>query len=1452
MKNKSFAIDIAKYFMDFLETDFHKRRIPKRACKSINEKNLLVGINLKSFSNFKKKILKSACENFKKSEHRNLKIKKGIHTISISPFISDIVQEYCKSLKQEELDKVDKEVKDLSKELINKITSNPEEAKDQILKISQDTVFQQIINPLTKKIANSLQKNFNLSDIENDLYDLFYESIERLVHEFVVKDNPYKKDTTLDISSILSLKMIRSEIQNYFDKLKITDLFLQVKELLNNRKIIDKQELYVYLYDIKFEKITYPLFYIPVEIEKTNPETINLKVDSSIYINKKAIEYVIQKINESEQRKGKITGADERIIYLNEDNIESTLENLFNEILNYSQIDGKFNVCDIREQVFKSNNIFLTNNCYLALFDKSDEALINDYEELINLLSNDSDIGEKFCDLLEGFLKKEPDIIIDKIESEWQDIETSKKLTPVSPIPLNEEQSQITMAIQKGAKYIAVEGPPGTGKSHTITAIVFQAILENKNVLVLSDKKEALDVVEDKITKTLNKVRWKDDFQNPILRLGKAGNTYNKIFSQSAILKIRDHYKSVQKYEAKLKEEINKTKNGLKEIIDDEIKQHSEIKLNEIKKLEKLEDNFNRENLLKIDEEELFFETDIINELKKIRDIGIYISSNNFSSLRTFCKNTLKDPQETKSFLQLEKLIKIVYNLKKELYYSPYYSNDPKPSLKLVAFQKIEGISSQNVDKLISISNQVETLGSGFFSYFFKYKALKKLHYDLTVYFQCPYIENLKSKKNRDKLKGAVDIVRLFGNKQSEIDWTVFTRDKYEILKKSLNLNIDKISKISGGLRLVEEFIKMFPKTAKNLNLKKGVDICSFLYLKDLKKVIDFYSLKKKITISFKNLVQYDYVKNRTESEDLYKIQMTHVLDKRVINFYDHSPAKVQTLKGIIKSKKKFPKEEFEHLKSAFPCIISGIRDYAEYIPLSDKLFDIVIIDEASQVSIAQALPSMLRAKTTIVFGDKKQFSNIKSSHARSTINKQHINDIKDNYTSEKNIGVSELERLSKFNIKTSVLEFFDYIRNYSIMLKKHFRGYRELISYSSKNFYNDELQAIKIRSKPIEQVLEFRFIDHDGKLDKTENTNLLEIDEVIKYLESVMDIPNAPSIGIITPHTNQQKMLFNKINEHDRCNDFYENNNLKIMTFDTCQGEERDHVLYSMVAHSKSDKLNYVFIKDFKTIDIEEDSKIKAQRLNVGFSRAKEKMVFICSKELNQFTGEISNALKHYSSIIKKSKARPTSEDVDKKSPMEKKVLDWLQETTFYKENQPKLELKAQFKIGEYLKQLDPLYNHPKYTCDFLLVYSNSGDSITKIIIEYDGFKEHFVDLEDVNEYNYEQYRKEKDIYKDKVLEGYGYKILRINKFNLGKKPIEILDKRLRLLVKSSNNDGQSTFIDKIQNTFSRLEQGALKECLKCHKLLPIKDFKDSSLLKGIGRYCKTCKYLRRKDDTY
>ena len=78
-----------------------------------------------------------------------------------------------------------------------------------------------------------------------------------------------------------------------------------------------------------------------------------------------------------------------------------------------------------------------------------------------------------------------------------------------------------------------------------------------------------------------------------------------------------------------------------------------------------------------------------------------------------------------------------------------------------------------------------------------------------------------------------------------------------------------------------------------------------------------------------------------------------------------------------------------------FPCIISSVRDFAEYIQLDKDMFDLIIIDEASQVSIAQAFPALIRAKKILVLGDKKQFSNLQSYQAATLVNNARLNDLR-------------------------------------------------------------------------------------------------------------------------------------------------------------------------------------------------------------------------------------------------------------------------------------------------------------------------------------------------------------------------------------------------------------------------------------------------------------------------
>jgi len=132
----------------------------------------------------------------------------------------------------------------------------------------------------------------------------------------------------------------------------------------------------------------------------------------------------------------------------------------------------------------------------------------------------------------------------------------------------------------------------------------------------------------------------------------------------------------------------------------------------------------------------------------------------------------------------------------------------------------------------------------------------------------------------------------------------------------------------------------------------------------------------------------------------------------------------------------------------------------------------LLIIDEASQVSIAQAFPALLRAKKVLILGDKKQFSNIKAAQARSETNHAYVNQLRKVFIKNVSGEPDKLVRLEKFNIKSSILEFFERITNYQIQLSKYFRGYKEIISFSNNRFYRNSLQVMKIRGKPIDEVL--------------------------------------------------------------------------------------------------------------------------------------------------------------------------------------------------------------------------------------------------------------------------------------------------------------------------------------------------------------------------------------------
>jgi very-short-patch-repair endonuclease len=85
-----------------------------------------------------------------------------------------------------------------------------------------------------------------------------------------------------------------------------------------------------------------------------------------------------------------------------------------------------------------------------------------------------------------------------------EDVNLDTILNPIDIIQVVDADASQTKVIEevRSGRNLVVEGPPGTGKSQTITNIIAAAAYDGKKVLFMAEKMAALNVVHDKLLKT--------------------------------------------------------------------------------------------------------------------------------------------------------------------------------------------------------------------------------------------------------------------------------------------------------------------------------------------------------------------------------------------------------------------------------------------------------------------------------------------------------------------------------------------------------------------------------------------------------------------------------------------------------------------------------------------------------------------------------------------------------------------------------------------------------------------------------------------------------------------------------------------------------------------------------------------------------------------------------------
>jgi very-short-patch-repair endonuclease len=282
-------------------------------------------------------------------------------------------------------------------------------------------------------------------------------------------------------------------------------------------------------------------------------------------------------------------------------------------------------------------------------------------------------------------------------------------------------------------------------------------------------------------------------------------------------------------------------------------------------------------------------------------------------------------------------------------------------------------------------------------------------------------------------------------------------------------------------------------------------------------------------------------------------------------------------------------------LKAMKPCLLMSPLSIAQYLPPEQGDFDVVIFDEASQITVWDAVGALARGRQVIVVGDPKQLPPT-NFFARAV--EDEDDDLDDGDLE------SILDEMLGAGIPTWQLNW-------------HYRSQNEsLITFSNHKYYGGGLITFPAPQTD-DAAVGFRKIE--GVYEKGgARTNPAEaqaiVAEIMVRLRDESFINSGKTIGVVTFNAEQQRLVENLLDDERRqdptlepyfADDILEP--LFVKNLESVQGDERDVILFSITYGA--DASGRVSM-NFGPLNLDGGER----RLNVAITRARSEMLVFSS----------------------------------------------------------------------------------------------------------------------------------------------------------------------------------------------------------------------------------------------
>ena len=327
-----------------------------------------------------------------------------------------------------------------------------------------------------------------------------------------------------------------------------------------------------------------------------------------------------------------------------------------------------------------------------------------------------------------------------------------------------------------------------------------------------------------------------------------------------------------------------------------------------------------------------------------------------------------------------------------------------------------------------------------------------------------------------------------------------------------------------------------------------------------------------------------------------------------------------------------------ERLLKLLPVWIVTPDDAARLFPAKAGLFDVVIVDEASQVDLPSISPIAFRGKKVVVLGDTKQMQPRRFAFVSQQVA----------FQAWRHHNMHRLDPDGWLDpLRQSLLTLATVRAEEENLLNKHYRSLPSIIHFSNDRWYGNELRIMTDERRkrfggPEQPAIALHYVP-DGLISNGSQENEDEARALVEFLSKMVRDPDyrAASIGVLCLFEEQVALIQTLIADRIPSEE-WEEHKLVVVNPDGFQGDERDVILYSLSWDNKNMPREALSQR-------QREHPHEQGMLNVAFTRGRDELHIFHSAPIETFTkranrvaGAITDWLHHCASIAETDRGRP------------------------------------------------------------------------------------------------------------------------------------------------------------------------------------------------------------------